>query len=321
MSDQTQLEQQAYSNFSIVYETAHPKPTMREISGLGWQFWLAITWFSAAAIAVAIRTASEFHRIELLAKINETLAFVSAFLILIAIEGGMGVASAMRASKKREYSEQSLNIGIWLTLGISIIVGLTSSIANLPEAYSIIADYIRILETIAIGVGLSVVVYISGEIVGVMIAVALSDRDAAVRELRKEVEDWQDKLNSSWSVSDDRVIVIETTKIAANQARSRISSTRSVERSAPRSVEQNSDSERSVPLSERSAEQKPKSQSSLVREWLIENYDEYKWVSSEDIPTAREIVSSFAKNDVRVALSSAHSARVNFIAENFKELS
>lgn len=298
----TQAELGAFEAFREKYMVQNPPPVIRAAKGLGWQFWFAMLWAVSAVIMVALRTASEFHKAEVLSGMEGWMANFSSANVLLAIEGGIVIAAAIKAAHERSFSSQRLGWGIGLALFISMSAGLNSTIGVIPNASETLINTIRYVLLGAIGIGGSLLAWVSGEILGEQLAWVLADRDNAKVELHKAEGEYNESLLSAWSRSAEYQIVRKGVKVEAAEAAHEVRSVKAV-RSLPND---RTNSERTNHLKNAGSNE----QRMRIAEYIA------SIVSAEGrVPGPTEISRS-----LDVAKSYAHQVRQEWIEENSGQL-
>ena len=215
-----EIEAAAFANFEKRYYQQSPPPRPRPTIGMGWQFYLALLWAVASVIAMSLRTASEFYRAEVLSGMNETAALFSSSVVLIAVEGGIVIAAAIKAAKSKTFSTFLLYAGIFLATAISIVAGVNNSLGVIQGLNPSLTLYVRYGVVVALGAGGSLLAWVSGEVVGARIAIVLSERALMANEHRLVLEEYRHALLRAWDASDERTVARSSVRSAARQVRS-----------------------------------------------------------------------------------------------------
>lgn len=186
-------EAQAYALFRQKYLEIHPPPSAR---GLGWQFYALVLTSLAAVVLAALRTADQFYRAAQLAG-SEWLARAEAVSVLFAIEGGIVLYSAIRASEMKNIGLDKMKLGIIIMVIISTFAGLGQSlnlVDGLDPRFAVVFEYAL---SFVIGVGASIVAWIGGEVLGGQIAAVgvRADQDASA---------YRNGLLKAWNASPER---------------------------------------------------------------------------------------------------------------------
>ena len=111
-----------FLDFKEQYELTNPPPTMKSIRSLGWEFYLALIWAIFAVLMVASQTASEFYHAKIMSGMNERVAFIASLMVLGAVEGGLVIGAAIKASTARRYSKRLINLAISIILICGLVV-------------------------------------------------------------------------------------------------------------------------------------------------------------------------------------------------------
>lgn len=164
-----------FQEYLPVHEEIYPRPAKKKLT-LGWAFWAAVSVAVAAIVLASLRTAHSFYTAAVLsAQIysvdNPTvigfLSFTEAAAAMLAIEGGIVYGAVKRSQQKGKVHPKIFQAYLGLLILISIVAGLGQSlglIVGLPEG--ILAGFSWVLA-IVLGVGASIVAWLSGEMLGV----------------------------------------------------------------------------------------------------------------------------------------------------------
>lgn len=220
--DMAQAEIEVFEAFKAKYQNQNPLPSSGEADGLGWQFWLAVAWALSSAIMVAVRTGNEFYKAEMLSGMPDLLAKFSSFNVLFALEGGITIAAALKASHQKSHSTRLLERSIWMIVAISVVAGINSSLGIIPNISPNVLTTVRIFLVGAIGIGGSFVVWASGEVVGAQISRVLTSKEDVKAAFAAAIEAYNDELLRSWRSSDEYRIVRSDVRKASAQARSEV---------------------------------------------------------------------------------------------------
>lgn len=196
------FQEYLYTEYSELY----PAPKLHLV-GLDWKFYASVIVAVAALILAALRTASMFYAAALLsAKVFgidaawavNTVSFLDALVAMVAIEGGLVVYSAIRAVQRGRVDGGLLSLQIALLVVVSVVAGLGQSlglIQGLPEEWLVWFTYVL---AIVLGVGASIVAWLSGEVLGVQILRFEEVKTAADEKLVKSQSSWISKARSLW---------------------------------------------------------------------------------------------------------------------------
>ena len=203
-----QAEQEAYELFRTNYELRVPPPVTPkalDITSVGFMFWLYLLQSVAAIILGASRTASMFY-LAAAESGSVALARLEAGAAVFAIEGGIVVFAAARAINEKKTSGRTLVIALIFMAMISAIAGLGQSISLVENIDHSVLLYFQYLLAVILGLGSSVVVYVSGDVLGGQIAVVLSTYQENVRAFKAEKAKYISSMNAVWAKSDERKI-------------------------------------------------------------------------------------------------------------------
>jgi hypothetical protein len=203
-----QAEQEAYELFKTNYALRVPPPVTPkalDITSVGFMFWLYLLQSVAAIILGASRTASMFY-LAAAASGSVLLAQLEAGAAVFAIEGGIVVYAAARAINEKKTSGRTLVVALVFMAMISAIAGLGQSISLVENMDHSVLLYFQYLLAIILGLGSSVVVYVSGDVLGGQIAVVLSAYQENLRAFKGEYAKYISSMNAAWAKSDERKI-------------------------------------------------------------------------------------------------------------------
>jgi hypothetical protein len=299
-------EQEAYENWSIAYETIHPKPEYPkqfDFSQIGLIFKIKVITTISLMLLVALRTGSQFY----LAAASSTgvgLGWIEAGLAILGIEGLLLALAYERGRRRKALSEWQEMAGILLLIAISVMAGLSQSISVIDVLNQQIYQWI----TWGLGISLtlaSVAAYLGGEMIGQQIGDIDGQYERNVEEYKRELEGYGQHKNAAWDASDERKVIRKDIRIEANIAQEEVRSSRNVQLNKV---------ERSTGTRFEQVEQKSKSQE--VYEWLDANFQQFNWIEVKQVPSAREIVSIFASYEQPINPSSAQNGRDRWIRDN-----
>lgn len=284
LSELSQNEREAFELYKQRYREQHPPPRFRGAVGLDWRFF-AILATSIGALGLAtLRTMDIFYEAALLSG-NPYLAIAEAFFVILAIEGGIVVWSAVRASKRQNTSDAKLGFGILMAVLISVFAGLGQSLHLIENIDPTVLRYFQYALTIIIGVGASLVAWIGGDVLGEQVAQAGERREDASLSHRERMREYQNKLLASWQRSAER-------KMVRGDLSAEVSRTAS-----------------STAVQEPVQEGTTRYMTDDVYEWL--SWQNNGWSREDDVPSAREI-----EKAISVPVSSAQRGRKRWIREN-----
>lgn len=205
-------EQQAFEVHIQSYKRLNPMPRPRKVDGIGWQFWIALPVTVSQIVLAAMRTAAIFYAAASLSGFGNMFALVEASAVMLAVEGGLVVYSAIRAANnaKSKSAEQldayntRLAWGIGFMVVVSVLAGLGQSIGLIEYIDVRVLTGFQYTLSLVIGVGASVIAWIGGEVLGTQIAKVGIAREEAMAEYKEEMEKYWDGLRSSWERSQER---------------------------------------------------------------------------------------------------------------------
>ncbi len=202
----SQQEEEAFALYRRRFVQQHPPPSEKEAGGLGWKF-VALLITSLGAVALAtLRTMDIFYNAALLSG-NMYIAVGEAVAVIVAIEGGIVVWSAVRASSKGDVGLGKLGFGIILAVLISTFAGLGQSLHLIDNINPVVLEYFQYALTITIGIGASLIAWIGGEVLGGQLAQAAERKENAHLSYRERAGSYNEKLLASWNRSPERKMV------------------------------------------------------------------------------------------------------------------
>lgn len=210
-----------FLRFRDQYVLTNKMPEHREYGSLGWEFILSLVWAIAAVVMVASQTASEFYQAKILSGMNPNLAFAASVAVLVAIEGGLVIGAAIKASGARAYNKNLVIVAIGLCVLISVAAGLNSSVGIIPNLDQGVLYAMRVGLVISLGIAGSLVAWASGEVLGAQIAKVFIDRDQANAEYRQAMQVYNDQLLASWRASPEYVLAKAGVRTEADEAKRR----------------------------------------------------------------------------------------------------
>lgn len=296
--EQAAQEAEAFQSFREKYAIQFPPPKMGRPEGLGLRFVGALVWAMSAVILAALRTIHVIYEAAELSGAGQFMSRVEAGAVLFAIEGGMVIAAVIRASHTKKYDPKLLGLGLFLMLGISTMAGLGQSfsiVQGISQRFLLGFQYVL---SFTIGIGATLVTWVSGEIVGAQIARVLDSQDRVEERYEQDLQAWNEALIAAWNASAERKIVRKDLRVSEAEAQAMV-------RSASRSA-----LFRGTPV-EQEAEQGP-SYSEQVYDWLDAMAGEFKWSDETEVPSAREIIRRMGQN---IPPSSAQRGRNRWIRE------
>jgi hypothetical protein len=205
-------EEEAFLIFRRKYALQTPppvKPSPISLRTVGFQFWLYLVVSIASVLLAAMRTTEAFYNVAFASSANPMFSYGEASLAVFAIEGGLVVYAAAQAIRKNktDISGGIALVGIVLMIGISMIAGLvqsTSIITNIDPRFQSILQYSL---AITLGLGVSIIAYISGEILGGQVALVTLNFGELLKKYDDEVSAYNHAVLASWRSSRDRRLV------------------------------------------------------------------------------------------------------------------
>lgn len=210
-----------FKEYLPLHEEIYPRPPKKSL-GLGWAFWAAVSVAVAAIVLAALRTAHSFYLAAVLSTqvygvesplLTAFMSYTEAAAAMLAIEGGIVYGAVKRAKFNGKINPRVSTIYIGMLVLISIIAGLGQSlplVLGLPE--DIMAGFSWILA-IVLGVGASVIAWLSGEMLGVEML--------KFEEARRNIEAAFQRASTKW-LSDARTHWYEAGKAKQDDSPSRI---------------------------------------------------------------------------------------------------
>ena len=220
----TNTEIEAFASYREKYLAMHPLPEMRALKRLDWKFVASLVWAAASVLTVAIITANEFYLIAKLNNVDTYIAGARAIVSLLSVEGGIVIASAIKAAVEQKYNPKLLQFSIYLSLAISVVAGLSATLKAVPGIDASFQLFLSYALLIVVGAGGSFVAWASGEVMGQQIAITMIDRELAATELEVKNKEYEDDLLASWTRSPERAIVTSDMRIAEQEARAKLRS-------------------------------------------------------------------------------------------------
>jgi len=208
-------EQQAYEAFCAKFEVQFPMPekaAVKLMNAIGWQFISICVQSSFAIILAALRTAAMFF--EAAAGSGRTLQWAEAIAAVGAIELGVVILAAIKAEIQNSKSEledlkavarvdvRLLWTGILACVAISIIAGLGVSF----EGFGVDVNNFKTSLAYVMGAGASLVAWVSGDILGAMLARFNNASTLARLVYQQEVQERESKKNAMWEAAPERSI-------------------------------------------------------------------------------------------------------------------
>jgi hypothetical protein len=208
-------EQQAYEAFCAKFDLQFPMPeraAVKLMNAIGWQFISICVQSSFAIILAALRTAAMFF--EAAAGNGRTLQWAEAIAAVGAIELGVVILAAIKAEIQNSKTEledlkaaarvdvRLLWTGIVACVAISIIAGLGVSF----EGFGVNVNNFKTALAYVMGAGASLVAWVSGDILGAMLARFNNASTLARLVYQQEVQERENKKNAMWEAAPERSI-------------------------------------------------------------------------------------------------------------------
>jgi hypothetical protein len=208
-------EAQAYEIFSERYDREFPMPTPPSVTmmrTIGWQFISIVVQSVFSIVLAALRTADMFFNAA--AGASVTVQRVEAIAAVGAIELGIVIFATIKSEIENSKTEltdlkSALKIdlrllwtGIIACVVISVIAGLGVSF----EGFGIQWVGFKWIVAITMGIGASVVAWVSGDILGAMLARWGNATSLAEIQFREKLEDRETKKRAMWEAAPERSI-------------------------------------------------------------------------------------------------------------------
>ena len=208
-------EQQAYEAFCAKFDVQFPMPekaAVKLMNAIGWKFISICVQSSFAIILAALRTAAMFF--EAAAGSGRNLQWAEAITAVGAIELGVVILAAIKAEIQNSKTEledlksaarvdvRLLWAGIIACVTISIIAGLGVSL----KGFGVDINGFKTALAYVMGAGASLVAWVSGDILGAMLARFNNASTLARLVYQQEVQEREVKKNSMWEAAPERAI-------------------------------------------------------------------------------------------------------------------
>jgi hypothetical protein len=202
-------EEEAFLSFRRKYTLQTPpprKPSAVSVRTIGFQFWLYLVTSIAAVLLAAMRTTEAFYDVAFKSSKNPMFSFGEASLAILAIEGGLVVYAAARAIRlqKVEIKGGIGLVGIALMIAISMIAGLVQSTAIIDNIDQKFLSFLQYSLAFALGVGVSIIAYISGEILGGQVALVTKNYEELIKKFDEATDAYNKSILASWGRSRER---------------------------------------------------------------------------------------------------------------------
>ena len=210
-----QREEEAWGLFEQRFDKQFPmpeSPNVKLMNSIGWQFIMTTLQAVASVVLASMRTAQMFY--EAAAGTFWAIQFTEAGASVLAIELGIVTFSTIKSEMKNraqtvkdlnsalDVSVKLLNTGIFAGLIISAIAGLGVSL----KGFGINTEGFKLVLAVTMGLGASVIAWVSGDILGAMLARFGNARLAAGHKHATEMQERNELKNSMWENAPERKI-------------------------------------------------------------------------------------------------------------------
>jgi hypothetical protein len=208
-------EAEAWGLFEARFDKQFPMPetpNVQLMNAVGWQFIATIVQSAAAVILAALRTAQMFY--DAAAGLFWGGPLAEAISAVLAVELGIVIFSTIKSEAKNRTTEienlnqvldinvKLLNAGIIACLLVSAIAGLGVSL----QGFGIdVTNYKKVLA-VTMGLGASIIAWVSGDILGAILARFSNARLAAKAKYDQAVKTRVEDKNSMWENAPERKI-------------------------------------------------------------------------------------------------------------------
>ncbi len=221
-------EMDVWEKYRQKYEQQFPTPEkaqVRLMQTIGWQFIMILVQSVGAIILASLRTAEMFFLAS--AGSNPGLQFAEAVAAIITVELGIVVFAAIRAEQensKHTDEEQKITIKVslnrlWWGEGLGLLISVAAGLGVSFRGFGVDVPMFKIVLSVLIGAGASIIAAVSGDILGAMRARFGNIRDKMARDYSAELAAWRDNLTKSWEKSPEREIVRSDTTLLMKQLR------------------------------------------------------------------------------------------------------
>jgi len=222
----------SYKRKFAIENTPPQNPTAELMTSLSWEFWTSIIVGFSAMLLAGMRTFGKFHEMSVKSFGDTGTALFEAMISIVAIEGVMFVADAIRASKDvSDVGKQDMVINLkrigFLALFISVAAGMGQALPSLSGLPAWVGTSIDWAILIGLGGGASYVAKVSGGIVGSQIAEAKRSLSELAHAYDQDLSSWNTALKQAWEGSDDRAVARENMRVAGAQSRYNVKGVRS----------------------------------------------------------------------------------------------
>jgi hypothetical protein len=223
-------EAEAYELFSQRYDREFPKPPAPSVTmmkTIGWQFVSIVVQSIFAITLAALRTADMFFTAA--AGTNITVQYAEAVAAVGAIELGIVIFATIKSEIENSKTEltdlkSALKIdlrllwtGIIACVVISVIAGLGVSF----KGFGLDVEWLTWIVAIVMGIGASLVAWVSGDILGAMLARWSNASALANLQHDEKLTDREAKKRGMWEAAPERSIarseLVELKEFLTNQ--------------------------------------------------------------------------------------------------------
>ena len=210
-----QREEEAWGLFEQRFDKQFPmpeSPNVKLMNSIGWQFIMTTLQAVASVVLASMRTAQMFY--EAAAGTFWAIQFTGAGASVLAIELGIVTFSTIKSEMKNraqtvkdlnsalDVSVKLLNTGIFAGLIISAIAGLGVSL----KGFGINTEGFKLVLAVTMGLGASIIAWVSGDILGAMLARFGNARLAAGHKHATEMQERNELKNNMWENAPERKI-------------------------------------------------------------------------------------------------------------------
>jgi len=197
------------------FEAQFPMPELanvRLMQAIGWQFVLIMIQSVFAIILAALRTSDMFYTAA--SSSNILVRWGDAIAAVVAVEFGIVVFATIKAeveNRRAEITElakalnvnvNKLQVGIIVGVVVSVIAGLGTSF----KGFGVDVTWFKWALAIVMGAGASIIAWVSGDILGAMLARFGNARTLADLEYRRDIDAREEKKRAMWEVAPERGI-------------------------------------------------------------------------------------------------------------------
>lgn len=189
------------------HEEIYPRPPKRSLA-LGWEFWVAVAVAIAAIVLASLRTAHSFYTAAVLSAqiyglgndlFTGALSLTEAAAAMLAIEGGIVYGAVKRAQHHGKVHPKLFVVYIGLLILISVIAGLGQSLGLILGLSGEVLAAFSWIMAIVLGVGASIVAWLSGEMLGVEMLKYGEANKAAEKSFTSASTRWLNDARKHWN--------------------------------------------------------------------------------------------------------------------------